>query len=120
MLYSDDKYKLFSEELEGSSIGTVWSAMRADNFDRETLSYEEKVAYFLEIIQLLMKDGKIKLGKHGQFLEGNIEDQVTRYKAAFPKTEEEWKAKNEDIWFYHEDCPGGIVWIHDSGYEDWT
>ncbi|MCS4268116.1 DUF596 domain-containing protein [Serratia sp. BIGb0163] len=120
MLYSDDKYKLFSEELEGSSIGTVWSAMRADNFDRETLSYEEKVAYFLELIQLLMKYGKIKLAKHGKLLEGNIEYQVTLYKAAFPKTEEEWKAKNEDIWFYDEDCPGGIVWIHDNGYEDWT
>ena len=32
MLYSDDEYKLFAEELEGSSMGTVWSAMRADNF----------------------------------------------------------------------------------------
>ncbi|MDE4643036.1 DUF596 domain-containing protein, partial [Klebsiella variicola] len=24
------------------------------------------------------------------------------------------------FWFLTEKCPGGIVWIHDNGYEDWT
>ncbi|MFX2516571.1 DUF596 domain-containing protein [Serratia marcescens] len=66
-----------------------------------------------------MAEGRVRLGKHGQFLEGDIEEQVTHYKAVFPKTEEEWK-KNEDIWFYEEECPGGLVWIHEDGYQDWT
>lgn len=30
------------------------------------------------------------------------------------------KTKNEDIWFYEEECPGGLVWIHEDGYQDWT
>ncbi|WP_332871898.1 DUF596 domain-containing protein [Serratia surfactantfaciens] len=120
MLYSDDQYKLFREELDGASIGTVWSAMRADNFDRNTLSFEEKKNYFFELIHHFMAEGRVRLGKHGQFLEGDIEEQVTHYKAVFPKTEEEWKTKNEDIWFYEEECPGGLVWIHEDGYQDWT
>ncbi|HGE8283597.1 TPA: DUF596 domain-containing protein [Serratia marcescens] len=119
MLYSDEQYKLFREELDGASIGTVWSAMRADNFDRNTLSYEEKKNYFFDLIHHLMAEGRVRLGKHGQFLEGDIEEQVTHYKAVFPKTEEEWE-KNEDIWFYEEECPGGLVWIHEDGYQDWT
>lgn len=46
MLYSDEEYKLFSDELEGTSIGTVWSAMRADNFEKAAMSYEEKKLIF--------------------------------------------------------------------------
>ncbi|CAI0914272.1 DUF596 domain-containing protein [Serratia proteamaculans] len=26
----------------------------------------------------------------------------------------------DGFWFLTEECPAGIVWIHDSGYEDWT
>ncbi|CAI0776510.1 Uncharacterised protein [Serratia proteamaculans] len=37
MLYSDEEYKVFSDELEGTSIGTVWSAMRADNFEKTSM-----------------------------------------------------------------------------------
>ncbi|MBC4040336.1 DUF596 domain-containing protein [Klebsiella pneumoniae] len=33
---------------------------------------------------------------------------------------QEWETRGEHLWFYEDDCPGGIVWIHDSGYEDWT
>ncbi|AJZ89597.1 hypothetical protein VW41_11415 [Klebsiella michiganensis] len=120
MLYNDEEYKLFSEELEGCSIGTVWSAMRADNFNMETMNHDEKSAYFFELLKRLMEEGKIKFGKHGEFLQGSIEDQIALFKTAFPKTENEWKAKIEDIWFYEEECPGGIVWIHENGHEDWT
>ncbi|WP_145594086.1 DUF596 domain-containing protein [Yersinia aleksiciae] len=120
MLYSHDEYKLFQDELEGGSIGTLWSAMRADNFGKDDLSFNDKKAYFFELLQRLMQDGKIKLAKHGVFLGGTIEEQIARYKAAFPKTEQEWKARAEDVWFFDEDCPGGIVWVHDNGDLDWT
>ncbi|BEO76970.1 hypothetical protein SMTE4_29400 [Serratia marcescens] len=37
------------------------------------------------------------------------------------KNQEEMDADAFDgFWFLTEECPGGIVWIHDSGYEDWT
>ncbi|EAO2752619.1 DUF596 domain-containing protein [Salmonella enterica] len=117
MLYSDDEYKLFSEELEGCSIGTVWSAMRADNFDKKILSYEEKKDYFLELLQLLIEDGKIKLASHGKFLTGSTEEQINRFREALPQQEE---GLYHDLWFTFEECPGGIVWIYENGYEDWT
>ncbi|HIE1229319.1 TPA: DUF596 domain-containing protein [Serratia marcescens] len=117
MLYSDDLYQLFSKELEGSSIATVWSAMRADNFDKEEISYDEKKNYFLELLQRLMDDGKIKLASHGVFLTGNVDEQIKKFRDALPSCEE---GLYHDLWFTLEECPGGIVWIHDSGYEDWT
>lgn len=33
MLYSDKEYELFSQELDGSSVGTIWSAMIPENFN---------------------------------------------------------------------------------------
>ncbi|BEN69830.1 MULTISPECIES: DUF596 domain-containing protein [Serratia] len=121
MLYSDEEYKLFSYELEGTSIGTVWSAMRADNFEKAVMSYEEREAYFLELLHRLMQDGKIKLASRGKFLEGSVDEQIALYREKFPKNQEEMDADAFDgFWFLTEECPGGIVWIHDSGYEDWT
>ncbi|WP_434641346.1 DUF596 domain-containing protein [Klebsiella sp. I138] len=82
--------------------------------------FEEKRTYFFELLERFMTEGKVRIGKHGKFLDGSIEEQISRYRMAFPKTEDEWKKRNEEIWFYEEDCPGGIVWIHENGYEDWT
>ncbi|MGE0970614.1 DUF596 domain-containing protein [Klebsiella sp. WOUb02] len=84
------------------------------------MTYEERKSYFFELLGRFLDEGKIRIGKHGKFLDGSIDEQISRYKIAFPKTEDEWKKKNEEIWFYEEDCPGGIVWIHENGYEDWT
>ena len=121
MLYNDEEYKLFSEELEGCSIGTIWSAMRPDNFNKATMSYEEKCEYFFEILHRLMIEGRIKLATHGHFLEGSIDEQISHYQSVFPKNQKEMEDSAFDgFWFLTEKCPGGIVWIHDSGYEDWT
>lgn len=121
MLFNDKEYKLFTEELEGSSVGTIWSAMRPDNFHKEELSYEERKEYFLEFIQRLMQEDKIKLATRGKFLEGCIDDQVILYRDTFPKTQEEMDDGAFDgFWFLTEKCPGGIVWVHENGYLDWT
>ncbi|WP_174508771.1 DUF596 domain-containing protein [Klebsiella oxytoca] len=121
MLYSDDEYLLFSEELEGTSMGTVWSAMRADNFGKKEMSYNDKKAYFLELIQRLLEDGKIKLASHGKYLQGSFDEQISLLESTFPKNQEEMEEDTFDgFWFLTEKCPGGIVWIHENGYEDWT
>ncbi|WP_117076123.1 DUF596 domain-containing protein, partial [Klebsiella pneumoniae] len=26
----------------------------------------------------------------------------------------------EGFWFLSENCPAGIVWIHEDDYQDWT
>lgn len=121
MLYSDEQYKLFSHELEGDSVGTMWSAMIAENFEKAAMSYDEKKEYFLELLHRLMQDGKIKLANKDKFLEGSVAEQIALYRENFPKNQEEMDAYDIDgFWFLTEKCPGGIVWIHESGYEDWT
>ncbi len=37
MLYSDEEYELFSKELDGTSVGTIWSAMTPENLNRKNI-----------------------------------------------------------------------------------
>ncbi|WP_254444091.1 DUF596 domain-containing protein [Klebsiella oxytoca] len=117
----DELYKERLDTLEGMAIDALWgvSCPNEDIYNME-FPFEKQKAYFLLFLMYFLESGKIKLGKHGQFLEGTIEEQINRYRAAFPETEEEWVRRNEEIWFYEEDCPGGIVWIGDDDSEDWT
>ncbi|MFC3393732.1 DUF596 domain-containing protein [Brenneria rubrifaciens] len=120
MYISDEEYQEYKELLEGHALSGVWWVTPPDEYDEETFTYENRKAFFLILLQRLMEDGKVRLAKHDKFLEGSIEEQIERYKQAFPKTEEEWKAKHEEVWFFHEECPGGAVWVLDDGYLDWT
>ncbi|MEC5321577.1 DUF596 domain-containing protein [Brenneria populi subsp. brevivirga] len=120
MLISDEDFQLFKYELEGHSLGSVWYSSIPIGINRSHYTFKERKAFFFELLQRLMKDGKLKLANHDVFLEGTIEEQVTRFKEVFPKTEEEWKKRDGDIWFLDDDCPGGAVWMLDSGYLDWT
>ncbi len=121
MIIDDDLYRERAKDLEGMSIGALWGvSCPNEEIWNDSFPFEEKKKYFFAILQRLMEEGKAKLADHGKFLEGSVDEQIARYRAAFPKTKEEWKAKNEEIWFYDDDCPGGIVWIHENGYLDWT
>nr|WP_255523039.1 DUF596 domain-containing protein [Xenorhabdus sp. PB62.4] len=91
--------------------------MTAGNLGKAYLSFEERQGYFFEFLERLLKDGKIKLAKHGVFLEGTIDEQLARLRAAFPETEEELY---NGLWFVFEECPGGIVWVSDNGELYWT
>ncbi|MCC8466989.1 MULTISPECIES: DUF596 domain-containing protein [Photorhabdus] len=117
MLFHDDEYKVFRDELEGSSPSTIWGAMCANNLNKINLSFEERKNYFLEFIERLLKENKIKLAKNGVFLEGTTDEQLTHFRVVFPKTEEELYY---GLWFTFEECPGGIVWVSDDGSLDWT
>ncbi|WP_175413709.1 DUF596 domain-containing protein [Brenneria rubrifaciens] len=120
-MISEELYQERARALEGMSLAAVWDVCcpNADIWNNK-FPFEERKAFFFEFLQRLMEDGKVRLAKHDKFLEGSIEEQIERYKQAFPKTEEEWKAKNEDVWFFLEECPGGAVWVLDDGYLDWT
>ncbi len=65
----------------------------------------------------VIRKGRIKLAKHGKFLEGSVDEQVERFRQAFPKTEEEME---DGIWFFDESCPGGAVWVLEDGSLEWT
>lgn len=108
--------------LEGMSIGALWEVSCPDeDIWNDGFPFEEKKEYFFAFLQRLLEDGKIKLASRGKFLEGSIAEQIALYRQKFPKYQEEMDAGAFDgFWFLTEKCPGGIVWIHESGYEDWT
>ena len=110
----------YKENLERCSISAVWYVTPPERFSEKDFNFNQRKEFFLHLLRMLLETGKIRLGKHGEFLQGSVDELISRYDAAFPKTEGEWETRGEHLWFYEDDCPGGIVWIHDSGYEDWT
>ncbi|MBV6693717.1 DUF596 domain-containing protein [Serratia quinivorans] len=104
------------------SIGALWEVSCPDeDIWNDAFPFEEKKEYFFAFLQRLLEDGKIKLASRGKFLEGSVAEQIALYRERFPKTQEGMDADAFDgFWFLTEECPGGIVWIHDNGYEDWT
>lgn len=72
-------------------------------------------------MERLVLEGKIKFASRGKYLDGSIDEQISLYREKFPRSQEEMEEDAFDgIWFLTEKCPGGIVWIHDYDYEDWT
>jgi hypothetical protein len=115
-------YEERARALEGMSIGALWEVSCPDeDIWNDVFPFEEKKEYFFAFLQRLLEDGKSKLASRGKFLEGSVAEQIALYRERFPKNQEEMDADTFDgFWFLTEECPGGIVWIHDSGYEDWT
>ncbi|MFC3393738.1 DUF596 domain-containing protein [Brenneria rubrifaciens] len=120
MFLNNEIYQEMKVELEGLSFSGIWWSCVPEIRPQDNYPFQKRKIFFFELIQRLMEDGKIRLANHGIFLEGTIEEQIARFKDAFPKTEEEWKARDEEIWFLDDDCPGGAVWVLDDGYLDWT
>lgn len=47
--------------------------------------------------------------------------QIIHYPSVFPKDQKEMEdCAFDGFWFLTDKCPGGVVWIHENGYEDWT
>ncbi|WP_309600864.1 DUF596 domain-containing protein [Serratia sp. AKBS12] len=68
------------------------------------MSYEDKKAYFLELLHRLMLEGKIKLASRGKFLEGGIAEQIALYRERFPKNQQKMDADAFDgCWFLTEE-----------------
>lgn len=120
MFSEKERFDEFYEYLNGSSIGTVWLAMLPENVGREHLSFKQKKDFFIEFLSILLQKGKIRIGKNGRFLNGSIEEQLNQFRLKMPKSEVAWNTAHEETWFFDDECPGGIVWISESGYEDWT
>lgn len=122
LLIPDSLYEERAYTLEGMAIDALWRvSCPNEDIRNDAFPFEEKKEYFFAFLQRLLEDGKIKLANNDKFLEGSIAEQIALYREKFPKNQEEMDADAFDgFWFLTEKCPGGIVWIHESGYEDWT
>ncbi|EEV5606222.1 TPA: DUF596 domain-containing protein [Escherichia coli] len=117
LLLNDKQYNELCEAAEGRNLGAVFSYSEPEEPPPLNFSFEERKKVFLWVLTRLLKEGRIKLVKHGKFLEGSVEEQVERFRQAFPKTEEEME---DGIWFFDESCPGGAVWGLEDGSLEWT
>ncbi|MCG9060226.1 DUF596 domain-containing protein [Laribacter hongkongensis] len=54
----------------------------------------------------------LRLAKHGEFLSGDIDDQLNKLFSAFPENEDDMDiGGGEGVWFFTDGCPAGAVWI---------
>ena len=114
---TDEQFKELYMAAEGRNLGAVFSYSEPEEPPSLTFSFEDRKNIFLWVLTRLLKEGRIKLAKHGKFLEGTVEEQVERFRQVFPKTEEEME---DGIWFFDEVCPGGAVWVLEDGSFAWT
>ncbi|MFK3703477.1 DUF596 domain-containing protein [Klebsiella sp. NPDC088457] len=121
-MLTENQYEERKITLEGMSIGAVWGASRPDEFVGEKhYPFQKQKDTFFWLLNRLMREGRVRLASNGKYLEGSIDEQISLYRENFPKNQEEMEEDAFDgFWFLTEKCPGGIVWIHDNGYEDWT
>ncbi|WP_434461077.1 DUF596 domain-containing protein [Serratia plymuthica] len=121
-MLTEKQYEERKDLLEGLSIGNLWKNIHPDSVSGEVdLSFDEEKAIFLWFLRRLMQDGKVKLASYREFLSGTIEEQMNLFEKKFPHNQEDMNAGAFDgFWFLTEKCPGGIVWIHENGYLDWT
>lgn len=119
---TEQKYQNRKDLLRGASTTMIWKNIDPESVDGAyKLTYQEEKALYIWFISRLLKDGDIKLARHGKFLPGGIKKQIEVFEMAFPETEDDMNCDAFDgYWFLSENCPAGIVWIYENGYQDWT
>ena len=116
-MLTENEYRETADASEMQALRGLWAYSIPDHVDSAVFSFDERKKLFFWIFERLLKEGRIKLAKHGKFLEGSVDEQVERFRQAFPKTEEEME---DGIWFFDESCPGGAVWVLEDGSLEWT
>lgn len=120
MKITNEEYLEYKNALEGHSMNAIWHVTPPECYGGE-LNFNQRKTFFFQLLQMLLDDGKIRLASHGRYLQGSATEQISLFKKKFPKNQEEMEEGAFDgFWFLTEQCPGGIVWIHENGYEDWT
>ncbi|MEQ5056043.1 DUF596 domain-containing protein [Klebsiella michiganensis] len=113
---SDKEYNELVDAAEGRMLGTILSYSVPDNPPAD-FSFDDRREIFFWVLTRLLKEGRLRLANHGQFLAGSIDEQVELFRKVFPKTEAE---VNDGLWFLGEECPAGAVWVEPDGSLYWT
>ncbi|WP_118987478.1 DUF596 domain-containing protein [Photorhabdus sp. CRCIA-P01] len=116
-MLTKEEYEETAAAAELQALNGLWAYSIPDHIDIREFSFEDRKKLFFWLFEHLLKERRIKLAKHGQFLEGTVDEQIERFRQAFPKTETEME---DGIWFFDEACPGGAVWVLEDGSFEWT
>ena len=114
---SDKEYNELIDAAGGHILEGVLYCSIPDNAPAD-FSFDDQREIFFWALTRLLKEGRLRLAKHGQFLDGSIEEQVELFREALPRTESEL---DDGLWFFDEECPAGAVWVDpDDGSLYWT
>lgn len=113
---SEKEYRELADAAEGQTLDAVLCYSTPENMPTE-FGFEDKREIFLWVLARLLNEGRIKLAKHGEFLEGTVDQQVERFREMLPKTEAE---VDGGLWFFDERCPAGVVWVLPDGSLEWA
>jgi hypothetical protein len=116
-MLTENEYTETTAASELQALDGLWAYSIPDYVESREFTYAQRKRLFFWLLERLLKEGRIKLAKHGKFLEGTVEEQVELFRQVFPKTEEEME---DGIWFFDEVCPGGAVWVLEDGSLEWT
>ena len=120
MQITDEEYLEYKNALEGHSMNAIWHVTPPVCYGEER-TFSQRKEFFFQLLQKFLEEGKISLASHGKYLQGSTNEQLSLFKRVFPENQEEMDSGAFDgFWFLTEKCPGGIVWNHGNGYEDWT
>lgn len=114
---SDKEYNELIDAAGGQMLDGVFCRSEPDDPPAD-FSFDDRREIFFWALTRLLKEGRLKLANHGQFLDGTIEEQVELFREALPRREAEL---NDGLWFLDEECPAGAVWVDpDDGSLFWT
>ncbi|MEI7412285.1 DUF596 domain-containing protein [Pectobacterium aroidearum] len=114
---SDKEYNELADAAERRGLNAIFSYSAPDDVPAD-FSFDDQREIFFWALTRLLKEGRLRLAKHGQFLEGTIEEQVELFREAIPRTEADF---DDWLWFFYEECPAGAVWVDpDDGSLYWT
>ncbi|MCT7329107.1 DUF596 domain-containing protein [Ralstonia mojiangensis] len=87
-------------------------------------SFAQRRADFLDLMERLLREGRLYLAKNGVLLTGSVEEITAAFRAAFPNSDADVDMGGAGTWFFTDACPGSAVWAvkGPSGDEqlEWT
>lgn len=129
--FTDALYSMLCEQ-EGDTLAGLWLVTdwdeRKQTIPKEIATFEYRKEVFLWALERLLREGRLKLAKHGKFLEGTVEEQVEAFRRAWPESELDADKRSllpgdphigsgvgMGLWFFMDDCPAEAAWRQPDG-----
>lgn len=101
----------------GYSMGSLWQSLDVE-LTGSGRSFKEQTGLFFSLLSSLLRKGEIRLALDGQYIEGELEEQLQGLRLVWPISKHELD-EDMGLWFLVS-APAGIVWIASDGPETWT
>jgi hypothetical protein len=117
-MLSNEKYEEIAQDTD-HPLHFLWYAI-TENVEGNALatnetSFAERKEDFLNALQRLIADGRIKLHRNGVIWEDPVSMQIEAFRNAWPGSELHSGYSDFYWWFLDSACPAGIAWRRQDG-----